>query len=683
MADDPQIETVQHPVLGPLKFPASMPYDERNASIQRALATMPPKQQSLPTDNEGLGTKIGRGAALGGFSGLGIPETVTPVSDLAKGLNQQVNKAATTPWGQGGPIYGTIAMIGNMLKGTASGEWQSGKEAYQGVSQGDPELASHGLSSALTRLLMLKGMTEVPDSVSSVPGGVRGGVQDALGVGKNFIRQGAEKVGDENAALLDKHTQATQDTLAAQKSKIDQAKISEPQAFAEAEAKHQQKVDLVNKANSESQGGYHQRLAHVDIADESAQKISDTLPNLYQRARAEAGAAYGPQPKGTFDHAELKDAIEDAAQSKLQGNTKLPTAVSKIISDIDKPPEPSLLDQASVFKGAGKSMRGQGKQLDSSTATADQRDMISRLDPKAREKFLGGLSEQERSDLTQPESSPTKTTPIDAQRIHGFMSELGKAAQSGSLSGDEVSSINATRVMLEGRLRKLYDNEGRLSDFQNGQAAWKQMANTFENTASTAKGGSPVARALATKDPVTGNLRSDYVQSILGDDKAHPVAQELLGRYKHLGAPTSDLDVMKTNLDAAKNLPNLPKWKAAPSGPEYPNFTKFGKLPETPDAPTLKDYDPVDARKVALKQKASSLSGTGGPYGIMRDVMGMKGALMGNPMALSYPVIRRLLGGGVGSESVMKWLSKATPEELKMAKDIPASKVALKKAKNP
>lgn len=504
---------------------------------------------------------------------------------------------------------------------------------------------------------------------------MRRGAQKTLGVGTDFIQQGAEKVGESNAALVEKHGQQTQEALAGQKEKIQQAKISEPQAFAEVDAKHQSRVDTVQKANAEAVAGYRQRQKYLDTADQNSQTISDSLPQLHDAARKEASAAYGPQPKGTFDAEELKSAVQDAAQAKLQGNTKLPAAVSKIVSDIDKPPETTLLDQASVFRGAGKAMRGGGAQNAS--------DAISVMEPKARARYLESLSPEERLQVEQPTKPAEKTSPLDAQRIHGFMSELGRASRSASISPDEVSSINATRSMLEGRLRKLYENEGRLDDFQKGQAAWKQMANTFENTKPTASGGSPVARALATKDPVTGKLRPDYVQAILSEDKAHGVATDLLNRYKHLGAPTGELEVMKTNLDAADKMPSKINWKTPLEGPSYPKFTEWGKLPETPEEPTLESYDPIEARNVALKQKGASLSGTGGPYGIMRDVMGMKGVAMGNPMALSYPILRRILGSGVGSESLTKWLAKATPEELNMAEEIPSKRVALAAKKRP
>lgn len=618
MADDSQLDVVQHPTLGPLKFPKSMSPDERNQVIDRHMSDYN-NTLTRETSAAAPGGKLPiAGQQFQRTEGEPFPST-NPVEaagqrlDLLGKREQHAQQSIT-------PVSNAISILEPI---TAARQIVGGKI---GGYAGD-KIKPGGVGELLGGLLgsMLAGSANEPDQM-------RRGAQDALGVGKNFIQSGAEKVGDTNVELVGKHVK---------------------------------QVETAQQANAESQAGFNQRQQHIDIATQHAQTISDRLPQVYDAARKEAGAAYGPQPKGTLDSAELKTAIEDAAQSKLAGNTKLPTAISKVIADIDKPPEPTLLDQASVFKGAGKAMRGQGKEF-SGTGKVSADEALSSMDPKARQKFLASMSPEERANVEQPATAEeNKVAPLDAKRIHGFMSELGKASRSGSLSGDEASAINATRAMLEGRLRKLYDNEGRLGDFQKGQAAWKQMANTFENQSPTAKGGSPVARALGTKDPVTGKLRTDYVRSILSDDKAFPVAQEQLGRYKHLGAPTNELDVMKTNGDFSETLPSKVKWR------------------KEPDPPTLENFDPIEARKVALKQKSASLSGTGGPYGVMRDVMGMKGALTGNPMALSYPILRRILGGSVGNEGLIKWLSKATPEEMNMAKEIPASKVAAKRAKNP
>jgi hypothetical protein len=605
-----------------------------------------------PSDapQEGMMGKIGRGGLLGMASGAGIPETQNPVKDLLKSFVTQAPPSGV----------GLLDPTGGALRGAfglGKAEVGSGQEAYQGVQQRDPEMIAHGVASGVTRpAMMFGGGEKAGEAVTTVPDQMRTGTQSVLGIGKKFIQESAERAGDEQAGVIGK-----------QQDVINQAKIAEPQAFAEADAKYQKQKQTVQLANQESEAGFNQRQQHLDLANQNAQAISGKLPQMHQAARAEASAAYGAQPKGAYDPTEIKNGMEDAAKEKLQGSTQLPTVVAKIMKDIDQPPPPTLLDQASVFSGAGKQGRAAGT--------------LDNLSPKARELLLRNNPAMQR-ELSGPEreqgtESTAATPPLDAPRIHGFASELGAAASSGSLKPDELSAVNNTRTFLLGRLRKLYDNEGRTTDFENGQAKWKDMANVFENPST--KNGSPIARALQMKDGPSGPLRPDYVQAALSEDKAYKIAQQHLNQYKHLGDLTSDLAGMKTHADLADTLPSQVKLKMPPEGPDYPNFTKFGTLPKLPEGQTLGEFDPIQARKVALKQKSSTLN-SGGGFTTMRDVQGLSGAMAGNPMALKYGLLRRLLASGLDSAGLTKWLSKATPEEMQMAKDIPASKVALKKA---
>src|SRR5207302_7784068 len=298
---------------------------------------------------EGLATRIGRGAALGAAAGLGIPESPTPVRDLASGLNQQVNQAVggwnrwSTPrtapqvdkdtgftmpgtptgppgWGEGGPIYGTLALIGNMLKGAVQGEVQSGKEVYQGVKQRDPELVAHGATSGIVRPLTALAGAESPDAITGVPENVRSGAQSYLRIGKDFVKEGAEKVGEENAAAW---------------------------------AKHQDKLASIREANAQQQGNYQQRQQMLDISNQHIADVSRKLPMLRDQAIAEGKAMY-PKIAGTVPATEIASGLTDA-MGKLQGTENYPTVIKRILDDLN---QQNPLNQASVFKGAGRQARG-------------------------------------------------------------------------------------------------------------------------------------------------------------------------------------------------------------------------------------------------------------------------------------------------------------------------------------
>src|SRR5207302_447147 len=74
-AQDPQLDTVQHPTLGTLKFPKEMGPDERNESIDRALlsrpdAQAPPAVPKPQTNVEGtFGERLRNAPNPGSFEG--------------------------------------------------------------------------------------------------------------------------------------------------------------------------------------------------------------------------------------------------------------------------------------------------------------------------------------------------------------------------------------------------------------------------------------------------------------------------------------------------------------------------------------------------------------------------------------------------------------------------------------
>lgn len=130
----------------------------RKTAAASAPSTSAPSKLPAPpsTDGGGLGdtyAKLGRGAALGAASGLGIPESTDPkevvggaIKNTASGLYEAGKSILKDP------IEGTAGV----LHGMASNLEQSGGEAWQGYKNKDPEQFAHGLTSAITQILTLK-----------------------------------------------------------------------------------------------------------------------------------------------------------------------------------------------------------------------------------------------------------------------------------------------------------------------------------------------------------------------------------------------------------------------------------------------------------------------------------------------------------------------------------------------
>jgi hypothetical protein len=171
-------------------FPADASDQEVSAALGKHIA--PPQQ-------EGLATKIGRGAALGAFSGAGIPETQTPIRDLAKSF--------VTPSPSGVPILDMLDPTGGALKGAESvfrNLWSAGKEGIKGIEQDDPEQAAHGITSGLVQALMLKGVSKAPEiasgkseivgAASKVGEVAKTAPKEVLGVGPSSERMAADRI---------------------------------------------------------------------------------------------------------------------------------------------------------------------------------------------------------------------------------------------------------------------------------------------------------------------------------------------------------------------------------------------------------------------------------------------------------------------------------------------------------
>src|SRR5260221_218985 len=95
-----------------------------------------PAAATKKPQEEGAIEKVGRGATLGVFSGIGIPETKTPVQDFFKGNLSQLKQVYEDlqKYGLEG-VPGITAL--RLAKSTGAGLAESGKETYRGAKGKD------------------------------------------------------------------------------------------------------------------------------------------------------------------------------------------------------------------------------------------------------------------------------------------------------------------------------------------------------------------------------------------------------------------------------------------------------------------------------------------------------------------------------------------------------------------
>lgn len=320
-------------------------------------------------------------------------------------------------------------------------------------------------------------------------------------------------------------------------------------------AKYRDTAAQIKETNAQISQG----MAAGDAAKAATATVSKALPDLAKAMKASAKAAY-PDIPGEVDSAEIHSAMLKVIDDKLLGSGSVPSSLSRIISDTK--PGPSALDQASVFRGSAESAAAQGflKQTSGSR--------YGNL----------GLSELAKRQLAELAQSPEGATAPESggaltfSDLHGMYSELGREAFSRDLPGDSKAALVSARRVLLSKMEDMASSARKLTDFRDAQRGWQVYENTFENTKAPALGGSPIARALRARDPITGELRPDYVQSILTESKSYKTAQQLLSNYPDAKDLQASLQLIKENSEAAKAAPKVSRFKPNPAPPQLRTF---------------------------------------------------------------------------------------------------------------
>jgi hypothetical protein len=426
---------------------------------------------------------------------------------------------------------------------------------------------------ALSSIAMgMEGMEKGPKLASEAGRPV---VRGAIGLGKTGETLERTKVASE-ASKVAKENEAS----------LREARDAERQAEGKVKEAHEKQVAAAQ--NTQAQLAERQRLA-----GESRKHATDLsngmLQDLRDKAHAEAKDAYG-QINGSISSTDLNGDIRSAVNEGLKGSGKTPAILER------------LLVESSPAKGASTTVRAlSDRELQASKMAADiLKGGGSASDAKSAMTNLGFIPSQAdaivtvASGVTGEAAGPS----YSFEKLHGIYSELGRELYRRDLPGDEYNAIKTARDKVLDRMRNLAkadDPTGtKAAQFEVAQAGYSQFMNTFWNDGPLAKGGSPVAKALATYDTITKKLRPAYVQQILSDSKAHELAQEMLSRYKHLGAPTDILRDMKEKFEASKKPIKV---TPAPKTPEMPSSVPIN-LKETPK------FDPKQWRMNEMTRRA-------------------------------------------------------------------------------
>ena len=484
---------------------------------------------------------------------------------------------------------GTTDFIRNMARGTGQWAVSTLKDPYHIA---DPiEFMANNLEQALKE----KNPAKIIGALSSIAMGMEGVekgpklaseagrpiVRGAIGLGKTGEALERGKVSSEAAQIAKEN----EESLSASRDKERQSFGKVGKENADRIQEHQQAVaDVQSQLAERERAGTASRKDAVDLSN-------GLLQDLRDKANVEAKSAYG-EINGTVTADDVNGDIRSAIKEGLKGSGKTPPILERILVESSPVKGPASGVRA-LSETENQATRVAADILKKGGTPADARSAMANLGfvPNQADAIVNAAS-----GVTGETAGPT----YSFEKLHGIYSELGRALFSRDLPGDEYHAIKVARDKVLDRMRNLAKADdptgGKAAQFEVAQAGYSQFMNTFWNDGPLGKGGSPIAKALATFDPITKKLRPAYVQQILSEDKAYELATEMLDRYKHLGAPTDIVKDMKAKWDAYKE-PVKTKTPKTPELRQSPTSTPIS-LKETPK------FDPVKWRLDTMTKRA-------------------------------------------------------------------------------
>lgn len=414
------------------------------------------------------------------------------------------------------------------------------------------------------------------------------------GAGKGALNLAIKENIEKNAAALAEHDKAVEETAKQNRSSLAASRDTErretaavEQHNAAARAKHSDAVNTIRKANADAQAAVRAGQDAEITASKLTDAVSQALPDIADAETAKAKAAY-PKIEGGVQPADLYADLQTMVDDKLKGSGAVPSSLSRILADT-KPPEGAT----GFGKSTGPSVGGRHFNLN------DPADLKAYNNMKAQGIFTP-------EEIARTEGKSLNEIPFDD--LHGMYSEMGRELYRGNLMGDAKAALTEGRKIIQQRMTMLAKDAGKMEQFQRAQRGWHILENVFRNTDPESKGGSPIARALATRDPITKELRPSYVRRILTSKLSSPVTRELLKHYPHLEDVSKAIDGLKRADQIAKSSPKVAKVKPEPTAPSekpLPTDTPIS-LKSAPERPNLTTIDPEKWREKKLEHYAAT-----------------------------------------------------------------------------
>jgi hypothetical protein len=544
------------------------------AAQARGAKLVTPKAPQAPPSTA---STVGREATLGAFSGLGIPETKTPLQDIVKGIT--TNKPSTASLLD--PTAGALTSAMGMAKDV----YGSGKEAVQGIQRGDPGMIAHGGAEGITRLLMMKSMAEAPNA--EIAGkATKTALREVIGIGDKDIAktltESTKKVTEAQAKATEAeqaHAQKVEEAKAAYAKKVAATKEGYADKIAKTEegkvsaSKAQSAAETRKAALQTKRGPVYQRMTEMaDTAQKNVQEV-DTKVRAVENAKWNSFRREVGNPD--IDWGKVQNSVSDAERDILQGS---PENIAIFKNIMKEGQGGGGLADASVFKGGGG---------------VDVKEFLSSIkDPIRRNQFIQEM--RARGENVAPEAGIPQegaTVPMDTAR--GFYTELGEKIYGRELPGDVRRALRSVQDSIDGEITRSVAKAGgkdAVMNYRQLKSDWRDYMQAFYDK------DSPIQKLKRGADP------NDKLRPIVGDEGERAV--KLFGKYKQYGADVNQLGRLRSLFTSIKELPSsggkVPGEVARPKFPERP------KIPEAPKAEIPSKMTPYEARKSKVQQAAQT-----------------------------------------------------------------------------
>lgn len=487
-------------------------------------------------------------------------------------------------------------------------------------------------------------------------------VRDFAGTGADLTEQKVKAWQGKNSEVTADNQQSLAAARSAHETEVSDIERDNAKATTEAQDKWVRRAQVISDANKKGEAQVALRKQLEQEAKQHSTDLVQHLPELAKQAFEEGKAKYdAADVNGLADTEKLHEDLESVVDQKLKGIGGIPPVLAKVMKSVEPPPD--LLSQASVFGGAGKAARGAGK---------------GDLAMSGEFRRLNNLDGPERLQYIHPEGED----PPDFNKLHEMMSDLGNAAAKAKMP-DERAALWEAHNVIDSHMKKLSDAEGKTALFEDAQKTYNQNFNTFKKTWKDAKGeASPIARALQSKDPVSGEILPTHAIDILMKDKNYTLAKQLLDRYP--AARVDLLNQLKDKTGRIKDLPESFEPKPLPTQAVIPQkgmpTSQHISLKEPPEALDI----PGDKAEI-IRKKAEMLGSFQG-RGMFIDTAALLSAPKTGGLSLAVPVARRLLAKRMAANAKRGGsLVQLTPAEENMIKStqVYSSKKAALAARKP